>query len=128
MGAVDACLRLVTLALLQGSETAAASAAADALRGTVPDDDDEEEEGEGGGGGSRRLADGWSAYEDEEGRPYYWNDESGEMCLSAPTRQLDACVAYLRDRVGVPRDMGAAAAASLRAHLTWAIDVLRGVE
>ena len=34
------------------------------------------------------------------------------------------CLAYLRDRIGVPRDMGQAAALSLRAHLNWAIDEL----
>lgn len=33
-------------------------------------------------------------------------------------------LAYLRDRVGVPRDMPLAAARHLRAHLNWAIDVL----
>ena len=39
--------------------------------------------------------------------------------------QLDACLAYLRDRVGVPRDMPAPAAAALRAHLNWAIAMCR---
>jgi glutathione S-transferase len=33
-----------------------------------------------------------------------------------------AAAAYLRDRVGVPRDMRFPAARQLRAHLNWVID------
>jgi hypothetical protein len=32
---------------------------------------------------------------------------------------------YLRDRIGVPRDLPLASARYLRAYLNWAIDVLR---
>jgi len=39
-------------------------------------------------------------------------------------RLLAACLAYLRDRIGVPRDMSQAAAFQLRATLNWAIDLL----
>ena len=45
------------------------------------------------------------------------------MVIALMPWQLDSCLAYLRDRVGVPRDMGPAAARSLRAHLNWAIDL-----
>ena len=34
---------------------------------------------------------------------------------------LASCLGYLRDRIGVPRDMGQAAALELRAHLNWAM-------
>jgi len=40
------------------------------------------------------------------------------------TKALVSCLAYLRDRVGCPRDMGQAAAMHFRAHLNWMIDTL----
>lgn len=36
-----------------------------------------------------------------------------------------ASAAYLRDRVGVPRDLKLPAARQLRAHLNWLIDSLQ---
>eukprot|EP00904_Undaria_pinnatifida_P006533 jgi/Undpi1/3009/HiC_scaffold_14.g06386.m1 len=38
---------------------------------------------------------------------------------------VEASLIYLRDRVGVPRDMSYPAARQFRAHLNWAIDVLK---
>ena len=37
---------------------------------------------------------------------------------------LRACIAYLRDRVGCPRDMSFPAARQFRAHLNWAYAAL----
>lgn len=37
---------------------------------------------------------------------------------------VSSSLSYLRDRVGVPRDMPLAAARQFRAHLNWAIDIL----
>jgi glutathione S-transferase len=104
-------VRPVAAALLDGTDDPAVAAAADDdLAGTVDAD---------------ALDDGWEAYDDVDGRLYYWNDETGESRWTPPTGQLDACLAYVRDRVGVPRDMGEPAAMWLRATLNWAIDVAR---
>ena len=105
--AVDVALRHVAAALLGGAERARDAARAD-LAGSC----------------DGALAPGWEAFVADDGRTYYWNDESGEDAWTPPTRQLDSCLAYLRDRVGVPRDMGPAAARSLRAHLNWAIELM----
>jgi glutathione S-transferase len=42
-----------------------------------------------------------------------------------PGGPVVAAAEYLRDRVGVPRDMKLPAARQLRAHLNWLIDTLR---
>jgi glutathione S-transferase len=51
-----------------------------------------------------------------------------DMLINAvPKEQVDGVVsslAYLRDRIGVPRDLPLAAARYLRAYLNWAIAVL----
>lgn len=38
---------------------------------------------------------------------------------------LVSCIAYLRDRIGVPRDMRLPAARNLRAHLNWSLGSIR---
>jgi hypothetical protein len=75
--------------------------------------------------GSDELRPDWEVYKDEDGRIYFWNEVTGHVTWTPPTRQLDSCLGYLRDRIGVPRDMGPAAAMQLRAHLNWAIALLR---
>ena len=47
---------------------------------------------------------------------------NGNALSGAP---VCASAAYLRDRVGVPRDLPLPAARQLRAHLNWLIDELR---
>lgn len=83
--------------------------------------------------GNDELRENWEAYHphDEENGSlltYYWNYETGEVTWTPPTQQLDTCLTYLRDRIGVPRDMSGAAAMQLRALLNWAIDVMREAE
>uniref|UniRef100_A0A7S0Q824 GST N-terminal domain-containing protein n=1 Tax=Coccolithus braarudii TaxID=221442 RepID=A0A7S0Q824_9EUKA len=41
--------------------------------------------------------------------------------LGRRSKDLVLCLEYLRERIGVPRDMSETAAAALRAHLNWAI-------
>ena len=56
--------------------------------------------------------------------------DAAEAAAKADLKGIDAngkladCLVYLRDRVGVPRDMGQAAAVALRSHLNWAIGLL----
>ena len=49
------------------------------------------------------------------------------LCDAVPqnlTSDVKNSLAYLRDRVGVPRDLPLASGRQLRAHLNWAIDAL----
>ena len=109
--AVDVCLRHLAVALLGSTDEARADAEAEvaAFRTVL----------------EKAVVPGWDAYDDEiDGRRYWYHDETGEKTYTAPTRQLDECLAYVRGRVGVPRDMGAAAALMLRAHLNWLLGLL----
>ncbi|CAB9509865.1 IN2-1 homolog B [Seminavis robusta] len=108
---VDVCLRHVTHALVAGSSVAEATAQADLA----------------GKQGNDALRENWEAYPDENdpSLTYYWNYENGEVTWTPPTQQLDTCLTYLRDRIGVPRDMSGAAAMQLRAYLNWAVDMMR---
>ena len=43
---------------------------------------------------------------------------------AANKEDVISSLSYLRDRVGVPRDLPLASARQLRAHLNWAMDAL----
>jgi glutathione S-transferase len=125
--AVDVCLRHITDALLQGVNEVESLATLDMA----------------GHAGDGTLRPNWYEYPEED-QPqeqqlpplnhndstnrnngvYWWNEETGDSTWTPPTMQLDTCLAYLRDRIGVPRDMSEGAAMQLRAHLNWAIDIL----
>mmetsp|Transcript_9786 Transcript_9786/g.19750 ORF Transcript_9786/g.19750 Transcript_9786/m.19750 type:complete len:150 (-) Transcript_9786:122-571(-) len=102
-------LRHVTAALLKGTDSADAKVASQDLAGQA---------------GDGKLREYWDEYTNNDGTIYWWNELTGDTSYAAPTMQLDTCLAYLRDRIGVPRDMSAGAAMQLRAHLNWAIDLL----
>ena len=116
--AVDVALRHVAAAMVDGVDRAKGAALIADLAVAASDGRDAD--------GNLKLAPDWDGpfTDDPSGREYYWNDITGETTYTAPTQGLEACLAYLRDRVGVPRDMGATAATMLRAHLNWAQETL----
>ena len=105
---LDVCLRHVAAALLDDGGPVEEAARSN-LRGVAA---------------GAPLVDDWNEYEDVDGRPYYWNELNGKMSYTPPTRQLDHCLAYLRDRVGVPRDLSPAAALALRRQLNAMIELV----
>eukprot|EP00977_Amphora_coffeiformis_P018752 scaffold6695_cov155-Amphora_coffeaeformis.AAC.5 len=55
------------------------------------------------------------------------SEREGQLRAAVPPEQIGgvaSSLTYLRDRVGVPRDLPLASARYLRAYLNWAIDVL----
>jgi len=58
----------------------------------------------------------------------YLETLEGPLRKAVPSERIEDVVnslAYLRDRVGVPRDLPLAAGRTFRAHLNWAIDALK---
>ena len=109
---IDICLRHVTWSLIGGINVAFQNAKRD-MAGKCDSADQAE------------LRPNWDEYQDATGQIYWWNEVTGESTWTAPTRQIDTCLAYLRDRIGVPRDLSEPAAMQLRAHLNWAIELCR---
>ena len=61
---------------------------------------------------------------DEDDALQRFESELASRVPSDLKEDVTASLAYLRDRVGVPRDMPLAAARHLRGYLNWAIDFL----
>merc|ERR1719491_159352 len=75
------------------------------------------------------LDDGTFAVESEDGDEHmaFLNTLEPKLQAAVPKEATDdvlASLAYVRDRVGVPRDLPLAAGRQLRAHLKWAIRAL----
>lgn len=70
-----------------------------------------------------------AASDDERSHEQILEDEFSKKIQHAVRNEekkgVISCLSYLRDRVGVPRDMPLAAARQFRAHLNWAIDTLK---
>lgn len=67
------------------------------------------------------LLEGTDAAEGGVGAAEWLGADAGTRAESAEA--VRECLGYMRDRVGVPRDMQLPAARQLRAHLNWAIDL-----
>ena len=64
--------------------------------------------------GTGKLQEAWAAYVHKgTGHTYFWKYKTCDVVYTAPTRQLNTCLVYLRDIIGVPRDMNLPAAMQL---------------
>ena len=75
--------------------------------------------------GLRHVAQALLTGPDKQQKPQHKLQQADPQAESLPGSPVIAAASYLRDRVGVPRDLPLPAARQLRAHLNWLIDSLQ---